>query len=331
MSVTQWLIAVPSAIVAAIVLVLGGMIAFGTAEQPGEMASVTKAAQSIDRSDLPPVSRYTARDGATLAYRAYPGDPARVAVLIHGSVEGSSVMHAVAKTLQAQGMTVYAPDMRGHGGSGQRGDIDYIGQLDDDLADFAAAIRPAHPHAAFELIGFSSGGSFTARIAGGRYGELFDRYVLLSPTLPPGSPTVRPNSGGWVKVGLPRAIAISILSRFGVHWFDGLPIVLFAVAPGSTDVTSAYSFRLALNFGADRDNYLRDFRNTRRPMTVIIGSDDEINIADRYAPLLMPIKPDIAIKILPGIRHINLVSDPQALSAIAAAAAMPLEHKADAN
>ena len=234
------LIAIPLIIATTVVGVLGGMIAFGTADRPAEMVSVTKAAASIDRSDLPPLSRYAARDGTALAYRAYPGDPERIAVVIHGSVEGSTVMHAVAKTLHAQGLTVYALDMRGHGASGQRGDIDYSGQLDDDLADFVKTLRSVHPHAALELVGFSSGGSFTARIAGGRYGELFDRYVLLSPTLPPGAPTVRPDSGGWVKVGLPRAIAINILARFHVHWFDGLPIVLFAVPPNSTEVTSAY-------------------------------------------------------------------------------------------
>lgn len=315
-------VSIPLVILMIVGTVLGGMIAFGTADKPAEMLSVTKSAQAIDRSDLPLLLHYKARDGADLAYRTYPADPKRVVVLIHGSVEGSTVMHAVAKRLQSQGLSVYAPDIRGHGGSGRRGDIDYIGQLDDDLADFVAAIRPAHPHAAVELIGFSSGGSFTARIAGGRYGELFDRYVLLSPTLPPGSPTVRPNSGGWVKVGMPRAIAISILSRFNMHWFDGLPIVLFALPPNSDELTPAYSFRLALNFGADRE-YLDDFRNARRPMTLLVGSEDEINIADRYAPLIKPVKPDMDVKIVPGIGHINLVSDPRALDAIATAAALP--------
>jgi alpha-beta hydrolase superfamily lysophospholipase len=37
--------------------------------------------------------------------------------------------------VRAAGITTYVPDIRGHGGSGRRGDIDYIGQLDDDLAD----------------------------------------------------------------------------------------------------------------------------------------------------------------------------------------------------
>ena len=140
-------------IVAAVVLALGfaltAAIAFGTALPPSPVKP-----RQIDLTELPPLSRYTARDGTQLAYRAYPGDGKQVAVLIHGSGTESSVMNALAKTLHAAGATVYAPDLRGHGSSGRRGDIDYIGQLDDDLVDFVARIRPEHANAEITLIGF---------------------------------------------------------------------------------------------------------------------------------------------------------------------------------
>ncbi len=41
-------------------------------------------------------------------------------------------MHALAEALRTAGVTAYVLDIRGHGGSGRRGDIDYIGQIDDD-------------------------------------------------------------------------------------------------------------------------------------------------------------------------------------------------------
>jgi non-heme chloroperoxidase len=307
----------------ACILALAAMLVFGTAEPPSEMASVTRTAKTIDRSDLPPLSHYTARDGAELAFRAHPAGVGRVAVLVHGSVEGGAVMHAVAKTCQAEGVTVYALDMRGHGESGRRGDIDYIGQLDDDLADFiAAAVRPDHPDAIRVLVGFSSGGGFASRIAGGQYGELFNQYVLLSPVLAPGAPTLRPNSGGWVRVNLGRAIALTLLDRIGLHWFESLPLVVFAVSPSASGLTPAYSYRLALSFGAERD-YLASFRRARRPMMLLVGSEDEINIADRYAPLLKPVKQDLQITVLPGVGHMGLITDPQALRVIATAVASP--------
>src|SRR3546814_16323875 len=73
-------------------------------------------------------------------------------------------MHILARALQSMPdpPTVYALDIRGHGQSGPlRGDIAYVGQLEDDLADFLAASRIDHPAAQWTLIGFSSGGGFT--------------------------------------------------------------------------------------------------------------------------------------------------------------------------
>ncbi len=148
-------------------IALAGAIAFGTASPPPPMATVYDTVRRIDMSGLPPLQRYTARDGATLAYRAYPGGNERVAVLIHGSTGSSRNMNPLAKALNAAGATVYALDMRGHGDSGRRGDIAYLGQLEDDIADFAATMRPHHPGATVALIGFSAGGGFTLRVASG--------------------------------------------------------------------------------------------------------------------------------------------------------------------
>jgi hypothetical protein len=84
--------------------VLAGAIAFGTAAPPRPVQP-----RRIDLTELPPLSRYTARDGTLLAYRAYPGGGEQVAVLIHGSGTESSVMNALAKALHASGATVYHP------------------------------------------------------------------------------------------------------------------------------------------------------------------------------------------------------------------------------
>ena len=73
-------------------------------------------------------------------------------------------MHPLAKALRDAGASVYVPVLRGHGNFGRSGDIDHIGQLEDDLADFIAVLRPLHPNASFSLIGFSSGGGFVLRV-----------------------------------------------------------------------------------------------------------------------------------------------------------------------
>src|SRR3546814_6500667 len=75
---------------------------------------------------------------------------ARAVILVHGSTADSASMHSLARARQSMPdpPTVYALDIRGHGQSGPlRGDIAYVGQLEDDLADFLAASRLDH-HAA---------------------------------------------------------------------------------------------------------------------------------------------------------------------------------------
>src|SRR5215831_17125777 len=177
------LLALAPLLAAALGLILAATIAFGVAPPPRPLPSVASAVAHIDRSGLPSISRYPARDGVMLAYRAYTGRSRQVAVLIHGSAGQSVGMNMMARTLNQTGATVYALDIRGHGASGRRGDIDYIGQLDDDVADFMRYIQPLHPNAAYTLAGFSAGGALTLRIASGRYGNLFDRYLAVAPAL----------------------------------------------------------------------------------------------------------------------------------------------------
>jgi hypothetical protein len=81
--------------------------------------------------------------------------------------------------------------------------------------------------------------------------ELFDRFIMISPALPPGAPTIRPK-GGWASVALPRILVLAALNRVGIDWFNGLPIVAFATPPNVANLTSVYSFRLAIGFGAPR-------------------------------------------------------------------------------
>ncbi len=132
-----------------IVAALAGMIAFGTGDPPPPLASIGAPFERVDFRDLPAVERVAARDGSRIAFRRWPISPPEepkgatklVVVAIHGSSATSASLHPLAKALRAQGIPVYAPDIRGHGGTGVRGDIDHAGQLDDDLADFAAAAR----------------------------------------------------------------------------------------------------------------------------------------------------------------------------------------------
>ena len=138
-------------------------------------------------------------------------------------------MLKLAQALQAAGATVYAISLRGHGGSGTaNGDVSYVGQLDDDLADLVKGLGLDKPGVHRTLIGFSSGGGFVLRIAGGKQAGLFNDYLAISPYIGQDAPTNKPNSGGWAGVAVPRIIALSLLDSIGLPWFQGLPAVHFA-------------------------------------------------------------------------------------------------------
>jgi alpha-beta hydrolase superfamily lysophospholipase len=304
------------AVVILVALVAGGFavaLSMGP-KTPTPMGSVENAFAGVDFSDLPKVSHFTARDGTALSYRAYPGDAKKIAVLVHGSSGTSLSMHAVARAIHARGWTVYALSMRGHDGNGRRGDVDYVGQLDDDIADFAKTLPSDSERV---LLGFSSGGGFVLRFAGGPSAKTFQRFVLISPQLPQGSPTMRPNAGGWVSVALPRIIAISILNGFGIHAFDGLTALAFAVPPDQAmGRTPSYSFRMMRNFGPS-DDYRGDIKRAPGPVTLLAGTSDEMFDTAKFESTLKPSRPDMQIELLPGLGHMAMTVDPKALNAIA--------------
>ena len=297
------------------------MIVFGGSNPPPTLESIHTVAAAIDGSGLPPTSRFAARDGTMLAYRAYrSGTGQTVAVLVHGSAGSSRDMHALAQALRAAGITSYSIDVRGHGESGPKGDIAYIGQLEDDLADFVTMLRRSQPAARLVLLGHSSGGGFALRVAGGAGHAAFSHYVLLSPYLRHDAPTSRGvSAGGWVTPFVPRIIALEILERVGIHWFEGLPVVAFAIDQRASNIlTPTYSYRLFNNF-RPHDDYRGDVTRYGAPLQVLAGGDDEVFIASKYAEALSGPSRLVEVELIDGVSHMGIVSQPQALARIVAA------------
>jgi pimeloyl-ACP methyl ester carboxylesterase len=280
------------------------------------MESIAAPFRSMNFSNLPSLNRYPARDGAELAYRVYPVlHPKKTAVLIHGSSGASRSMHALAAYLYGQGMAVYVPDMRGHGDSGCKGDIAYVGQLEDDLEDFVNQVLKDKRDAT--LVGFSAGGGFALRFAGSSRQELFANYLLLAPFLRYDAPTTRPNNGEWANASVPRIIGLSLLGPIGKKWFGHLPVLAFAIDPKTAQYqTATYSYRLWSNFGPHY-NYKADMKAAKQPITVIIGKDDELFYPQKYLPVFAGSQPHAEIIIVPDVGHITLISEQAGISAIA--------------
>jgi len=298
---------------------LAGVIALGSPTPPPPLASIRDAVLKSERTDLPKPTFFPARDQTRLAYRVYPanaGPGGRAAILIHGSVGSGADMHEIAKALTKAGVDAYAPDLRGHGGSGIRGDIAYIGQLEDDLADLLDELDRRGVPARRVLIGHSSGGGFALRVAALPLSSRFAGTILLSPYLGHDAPTASPRERGWANVGMPRLIGLAILNHLGIRALNGLPVVAFAVDPAAVpEVTPAYSFRLRMNFAPHRD-WRRDIASTRGPLLVLVGARDELFQANLFAELFAA-APKGRVELLANIDHMGITDDPTALSAIA--------------
>jgi alpha-beta hydrolase superfamily lysophospholipase len=288
-------------------------------QRPPELRSISETARNVDRSSMPALQRFSAGDGTELAYRHYPArgpSSGRIAVLVHGSSGSGVVMHTLADALAARGVAAFVPDIRGHGGSGTRGDIAYLGQLEDDLADLVAMVRKTSPAEPLTLVGLSSGGGFALHAAGSPIQNLFARTVLLAPYLGHDAPTNRPNSGGWANADMPRIVALAAMRRTGINCCEGLPVLAFAVAPNSERyLAPTYSFRLLVNFGTR--SYKTDLAAAKGPITLFAGTADELMFADKYEEAIRAVTPKADVKLIEGVNHMAIVSAPNAVAAIA--------------
>jgi alpha-beta hydrolase superfamily lysophospholipase len=107
----------------------------------------------------------------------------RIVVLVHGIGEHSGRYEHVASRLAADGAVVYAPDHHGHGRSeGERGLVDNIELMVDDLARVVALARAERPGLPVAMLGHSLGGIIATRYVQ-RGGHDLTGLVLTGPAI----------------------------------------------------------------------------------------------------------------------------------------------------
>ncbi|MGJ8625332.1 MAG: alpha/beta hydrolase [Sulfitobacter sp.] len=286
---------------------------------PGEGLDFTKTLAGAAEEPQPQTA-IKMRDGYAAQVRLYPSSKAGapLLVLIHGSGWHGMQFDALARTLSA-GADVVIPDLRGHGFKpGVRGDISYINQYEDDLADLITSQQK--PGQKVVLLGHSSGGGLIVRFAGGTHGAMMDAAVLLAPYLKYNAPTTRANSGGWSQPLTRRIIGLSMLNTFGITALNHLPILQLRMPQAVLDgplgdtATTEYSYRLNTGF-APRSDYLKDVAALPR-FVLIAGADDEAFDAAQYAPTLSEVTDKGSYIIVDGVRHLDIVDAPETARAI---------------
>ncbi len=296
---------------------VAGLLVFGKSEigPPREGLGFKTGLEDLDYSDLPEVSHAPARDGARIPYRFYPSRAEKTVVLIHGSSSRGRSMHGLAAYLaEAEIARCITYDLRGHGW-GRSGDIAYVGQLEDDLADLIEQLAKDDLARRLVLLGFSSGGGFALRFAGSRYGEEASAYVLLAPFIHEDSPTLRPDNG-WAFLHRQRLMTLAWLNRVGLRYFNFLPVVSFAIAEEDRPyLTPDYSFSLNANI-RPADDYRANLGRIVRPGVLIVGSKDEDFRPSAYQDDVVAHARDLRFRVLEGMKHMDLITKPAAFRAI---------------
>ena len=306
---------------ALVLLIAAGPFLLVASDWPEQEFAATGDTLVFHRTNLGAASveleTWTAPDGSDLSLRRYrtenPNAP--LVVMVHGSGLHSGQFEHLATTLAGGGIAdVVVPTLRGHGPSPERrGDVDYVGQLEDDLAALIEA--EADPDQEVLLLGHSSGGGLVVRFAGGTHGGMLDRAILLAPYLGHDAPTTRPNAGGWAHPLLRRYIGLEILNGFGVTALNGLEVVQLNLPDAvradadAGPITDAYSYRLNTSYhprpepGADI---------ARLPETLLIaGADDEAFVAERYEPTMEIFTSLGTYHVLPDLQHMDVVDSPR--------------------
>jgi non-heme chloroperoxidase len=263
----------------------------------------------LDYTGLPSLKTYTAGDGNELEYRHYPADSDKVLVLLHGSSWHSRYFFPLAEYISSMNLaSVYTPDLRGHGiNPERRGDIDYIGQYEDDIADFLKIVLSENPDSFVIIGGHSSGGGLAIRFAGSEYGSMADAYLLLAPYLSYDAPTMRQDAGGFVVPYIGRIIGLSMLNNVGISLFNYLTIIEFNMPMEARDGTETLSYSYRLNTGMAPEDYIKDLSSINQEVLVIVGSADESFYTEEFEPVFSEYIEHSRVEILRGVSHMGVV------------------------
>lgn len=279
--------------------------------------------------EMRPLQRYTAQDGTALPYRHYPAESDRHLILIHGSSGHSAYLHAFAKYLSTNNHAhVYLPDLRGHGlKPARRGDIDYVGQLEDDLADLINHITKETSRLPRIFVGgHSSGGGLALRFAASKHGHLAHGNLLLAPYLGHSAPMSRRNAGGWARANIPRILLLSLLDGVGIKHFHGTEVLRFNLPEKYRNgyETLSYSFRMMK--GLHPDDYAAALRRCKAALLLLVGSKDEAFHTETFKQGILAHKPDADIRFIADGLHLGIIVSANAMTEVA----QWLEHTAAA-
>ncbi len=250
---------------------------------------------------------FTLRDNRKLfAYKFSKKSPNTI-ILLHGVGSSAYLYNRTAGLLQQSTQSdVFAIDMRGHGQSeGKAGDVDYINQYADDLADIIAVIRKEKPNGKIIIAGHSMGGGVILRYEMEKHKEKIDGILLFaplighnSPAIPQGSPIENDTIEPFMKIHFARIIGLKMLNEINQHQHDSLPVLFFNLSESMP--LRKYTFRA--NMSMAPENYIDGLKAVKVPMLVLIGSKDEAFMPETLKKAII-VNSKGEVRIIEGATH----------------------------
>jgi alpha-beta hydrolase superfamily lysophospholipase len=198
-----------------------------------------------------------------------------------------------------------------------RGDVEYIGQLEDDLSDLIQQLRSQNRNGPITLGGHSSGGGLAIRFAGGAHANAVTSYLLLAPIIPTSPAIKQGTAGGWANLHVRRLYGLLALNAIGIRGFNALPIVEFNKPPKFWDGTETLtcSYRLNASYHP-RSNYKADIAALNDHVLALVGANDEAIDAQALHAVFASDAPRARVIIMPEISHFGIFTEPVAWNAI---------------
>lgn len=281
-------------------------------EHPSESLdfSALSSSRAVDQKGFQ-LGHFTGKDGQKLVFRVSPGERNMVVVLLHGSGSEGRYLQGLAGQIRHKlNATVILPDLRGHGLSmlSKPGDVDYLGQYEDDLEALYQHLKSTYPLARLVLGGHSSGGGLALKYGGGQRPP-YDAYPLLAPYLSYKAPTTRPNSGGWVQVAKPRYAGLSMLNAVGITRLNSQPVLFFNRPTKINDALQLQSYSYRLNESLAPKDFATDLQRNKKPILVLVGTEDEAFYTQEFSPLFRVHAPQAIVAVIDGVTHLSLIDD----------------------
>jgi non-heme chloroperoxidase len=282
-------------------------------------------------------ANFTARDGLELAYQYFGCDNARATVIfLHGSTYNSRRYANVAKSLEKQQFNVVLADWRGHGASaGKPGDTDYIGQLEDDLADLISHCQTLND-LPLVIAGHSAGAVICLRYIV-KYGcDAISAVSLVAPAINGPSEAVRYQqpSAGWqyhlshFRKAQPTpqmteqdqtkaqkfAPTLNSFRFWSAKFLPALrhkPVLIFPANQQMAKLEGRvleYSFNLMMS--CDISLYPEAFNQIIVPVLLLAGERDEVIHPDFLETVFnwhLPTAVEKQLILIPRLNHMNIV------------------------